>query len=97
MIDAAFAVLFATAFAWLFHVSVEAAESATTRYGHNVDSGALEFAFASLYLGPMAVLFASASVAIWRGWRFGRALHWVAVLGAVAPIAYAAMGMITHW
>lgn len=91
-IDGALAALFAAGCAWMSYVSVAAARSATATYGRNVDSGALEFAAACLYLGPVAVLFAAASMAACRGWRFRRVLHWIAVLAAAAPLAWAVIG-----
>jgi hypothetical protein len=89
--DALLFALFATASAWMFRVSREQAAGAVRQYGYNVDSGALEYAAAVVYLLPLAVLFGAAAVAGAREWRLGRYLHWLAVVAAVCPIAYDAI------
>jgi len=97
VIDGALAAVFASGCAGMLYISEAAARSATATYGRNVDSGALEFATACLYFGPVAVLLTAASLAAYREWRFARILHWIAILGAAAPLAWAAIGSIARW
>jgi hypothetical protein len=85
-VDIALALLYAGVFAWLLHASHKAAADAVRRYGHNVDSGALEYVAAVLYFAPVALLFASAAVCLCRGWPIRWYAHWVAVAGAVVPL-----------
>jgi hypothetical protein len=89
--DALLAALFATASAWMLWVSRVQAASAVRRYGHNVDSGALEYAAVVLFLLPLAILFGAAAIAGAREWRVGRYVHWFAVACAVCPIVYGAI------
>lgn len=87
-VDAALAMLFAAACAWMSRASVEQAAMAVRQYGHNVDSGVFEHAIALVFLGPVALLFAVAALADARGWRLRRFIHWFAVLALVCPVAY---------
>jgi hypothetical protein len=86
--DAALAGFFAAACLWMFWVAKEQAASAVRQYGYNVDSGALQYAVAIVFLMPVTVLFGAAAIAGSRGWRLGRYVHWLAVIAAVCPIAY---------
>jgi hypothetical protein len=85
-VNIAIALLYAGVFAWLLHASHEAAADAVRRYGHNVDSGALEYIAAVLYFAPVALLFGSAAVCLWRGWRIRWYAAGVAIAGAVVPL-----------
>ena len=60
------------------------APDAVHRYGHNVDSGAIQWMLAVGCLGPLAFLFALASLALARNWRIGAYVHGLAVLAVVA-------------
>lgn len=84
-IDACVALLFAGLFAWAIHAANAAAEDAVRLYGHNTDSGALVYFGAVIYLAPVAVAFAVSSLSNFLRWRIKRVLHWIAVLGAIAP------------
>ncbi len=90
-VDAALGALFAMAGAWMYWRSGEAAAVAVRRYGHNLDSGAIEYAVVVVFLLPVALLFGVAAVAGARGWRLGRYLHWLAVVAAIVPFAYDAV------
>jgi hypothetical protein len=72
----------------LIHGSNGAAEDAVRRYGYNVDSGAIEWMMGILWAAPLALLFAIASLTLWRGWRIARYVHWLAV-AAVAALPFA--------
>src|SRR5262245_56758613 len=85
-VDIAVAVLYAGVFECLLHASSEVAADAVGRYGHNVDSGALEFIAAIFYFAPVTFLLASAALCLWRGWRVRCYVHWIAVAGAVVPL-----------
>lgn len=76
----------------MFWVSRAQAAGAVRQYGHNVDSGALEYAAVVVFLLPVAALFGAAAIAGARDWRLGRYVHWIAVVAAVFPIAYGAIG-----
>jgi hypothetical protein len=95
-VDAALCTLFALAGAWMSWVARAAAADAVRRYGHNVDSGVLEYAAAVFFLLPVALLFAAAAIAGARGWRLGRGMHWLAVAAAVAPIACAIVAAVSR-
>jgi hypothetical protein len=95
-IDIALALLYAAVFAWLLHASDEAAADAVRRYGRNVDSGALEFIAAIVYFAPVGVLFTSAAVCLWRGWRIRWYIHWIAVAGAVLPLLIPGVAFVTR-
>jgi hypothetical protein len=86
--DAALSALFVAACAWMFWASKQQAAAAVRQYGYNVDSGALQYAVAIVFLMPVAVLFGAAAFAGAREWRLGRYVHWIAVFAAVGPIAY---------
>ena len=90
-IDVAVAVVFATLFVWSIYAANEAAADAVRRYGHNVDSGALQIAAAIVYFAPVAFLFALASLSILRSWRIGRTIHWLAISYAIVPLGLAAV------
>jgi Na+/H+-dicarboxylate symporter len=81
--DTIVAILFAFLFAWFIYVANEAAAEAVRRYGRNVDSGALAWAAAVIYFGPVALLFAIAATALKQGWRIRWIAHWFAILAAV--------------
>lgn len=95
--DAALAALFAAACAWMLWVSKEQAVAAVREYGYNVDSGALQFAAAVVFLLPVAALFSTAAIAGARGWRVSRYMHWFAVVAAVCPIAYEVFVTVSRW
>jgi hypothetical protein len=80
----------------LLWLSNEAAADAVRRYGHNVDSGALEFVAAVLYLAPVALLFSSAAITLWRGWRIRWYAHWFAVAVAVVPLLIPGVAFIAR-
>ncbi len=94
--DAALAGLFAAACLWMFWVAKEQAASAVRQYGYNVDSGALQYAVAIVFLMPITVLFGAAAIAGSRGWRLGRYVHWLAVAAAVCPIAYEVIASVSR-
>jgi hypothetical protein len=70
----------------LFNASSLAAAAAIHDYGHNVDSGAIEFMVAGIYCAPVAGAFGVAAAALYRDWRIKWYLHWLAVLFAVVPM-----------
>jgi len=90
-IDAIAGTLFGMGCIWFVVLSRWEAQDAAARYGHNVDSGVLELAFALLYLGPGAMLFSVAAVAVRRRWRFAQALHWLSFVFASVPVVAAAV------
>jgi hypothetical protein len=85
LLDSMGAALFGCGGVWLMQAGSWQAQQAVASYGHNVDSGALEWAVALFYLGPASLLFALASVAGWRGWRIVRAARWIAIGFALLP------------
>ena len=87
-IDAVFSCVFVLLVVLLIYLANQAAADAIRRYGHNVDSGALAYFVAIVYLAPVAVLFAFASCALFLGWVIRWYVHWFAVLCAVAPIIF---------
>ena len=95
-IDTALAFVFTGVFAWLLHASHEAAADAVRRYGHNVDSGALAAIAAVIYFAPVALLFGSAAVCLWRGSRIRWYVHWLAVAGAVVPLCISGVALVTR-
>ena len=68
-VDGGLALMGAALRGWLVRVSNEAAADAVRRYGHNVDSGALEWIAAVVYCFLVALLFSLAAVSLWRGLR----------------------------
>jgi hypothetical protein len=68
-IEAGFAALCAAVTAVLVTSSFRAARWAERTYGHNVDSGAIEWMMAILFFAPAAVLLAVAALSLWRRWR----------------------------
>jgi hypothetical protein len=87
-VDAGLAGLFAAACLWMFWSAREQAQAAVRQYGHNVDSGAIQYAVAVVFLLPVTALFGAAAIAGLRGWRVGRYVHWLAIAAAACPIAY---------
>lgn len=73
--DWALALLLAAGGAWQIWVANEQAAAAVREYGYNVDSGALNYAFAVAFLLPVAALFGVAAVVGARGWRLARFVH----------------------
>lgn len=80
--------LFAPVCAWIFWVSKRQAAVAVRQHGYNVDSSALQYVVAIVFLMPVAVLFGTAAIAGAREWCLDRYVHWIAVFAAVGPIAY---------
>ncbi|MEC5388316.1 hypothetical protein VVD49_21465 [Uliginosibacterium sp. H3] len=95
-IDASVSVLFAGLFAWAIYAANEAAADAVRHYGYNVDSGALVYIGAVIYLAPVACAFALASFSCFLRWRIKRFLHWLAVLGAIAPPLLSTAYVLAH-
>jgi hypothetical protein len=95
-LDGGLALICAALCGWLVRVSNEAAAEAIRRYGHNVDSGALEWIAAVVYCAPVALLFSLAAVSLWRGWRIRWYAHWVAVAGAVVPLLVPGIAFIAR-
>jgi len=95
-IDIALAFLYTVVFAWLLRASYEAAADAVRRYGHNVDSGALESIAAVIYFAPVALLFGLAAACLWQGWRIRWYVHWIAVAGAVVPLFISGVALVTR-
>ena len=93
-VDGGLAVIYAALFGGLIRASNEAAADAIRRYGHNIDSGALELIGAVVYLAPVGLLFGLAAVSLWRGWHIRWYTHWFAVAGAVVPFFLAAIAFI---
>ncbi len=83
-IDLWAAACFAALSLLLIYAGNRAAADEVQRYGHNVDSGALEWMVAVLYAAPLALLFGFASLALARRWRIGRSAHWLAVAAVAA-------------
>jgi cell division protein FtsW (lipid II flippase) len=83
-IDLVVAICLAALSLLLIYAADRAAADAVRRYGHNVDSGALEWMAAVLYVAPLALLFGFASLALSRRWWIGRFAHWLAVAAVVA-------------
>jgi len=96
-VDAVAAVIFTALFGWSVHASHQAAEDAIQRYGHNVDSGAVQAMVGTCYFAPLAILFVLAAVLQWRGWRIGRYVHYFAFTCFVAPFALILFGAIRGW
>jgi len=92
--DGGLALLCVTLFGWLVRASNEAAADAVRRYGHNVDSGALEWIAAFVYCVPVALLFSLAAFSLWRGWRIRWYAHWFAVAGGVLPLLLTGIAFI---
>ena len=82
------ALLFLAAFGWCLYISQRAAEYAVRTYGHNIDSGAIEFLIGIFFFLPAALLFTLAGTSFWRGWR----VRWI--LQAVA-IAWLFLAFVT--
>ena len=82
-IDFWFAVGLAVLSLLLIYAGNRAAADAVRRYGYNVDSGALEWMVAIVYLAPLALLFGFASLALSRRWWIGKYAHWLAVAAVV--------------
>jgi hypothetical protein len=68
---------------WLVIEANAAAADAAHRYGHNVDSGALEFFVAIVYCVPAALLLAVAALSLWRQWRLRLLAQIAAILWVV--------------
>jgi uncharacterized membrane protein len=68
---------------WSFHESALERQEAIQRYGHTVDAGAYVALIGMLFLLPMGLLFLTAGIGLWRGWRIARFLHWLAVIASV--------------
>jgi hypothetical protein len=96
LVDGSIAFIYGTLCAWLMWVSNQEAADAVRRYGHNVDSGALELIAAVVYFVPVALLFSSAAVSLWRGWRIRWYAHWFAVAGAVVPLLVPGIAFIAR-
>jgi hypothetical protein len=75
---------------WYLYASKEAATRAVRLYGHNVDAGAIEGITAICYFIPNAVLFASASLSVWRRWPIRWVVQAVAAVGLLGPILWVA-------
>lgn len=86
LLDAMGAALFGCGCIWLMLAGRWQVQQAVAAYGHNVDSGVLEWAVALIYLGPASLLFALASVAGWRSWRIVRPARWIANAFALSPL-----------
>ena len=87
--DAVVALVFIALFCWSVFASYQAAADAVRRYGHNVDSGAVQEMVGVFYFAPVATLFALAALVQWRNWRAGRYVHHFAFAYLVAPPALA--------
>ena len=72
--------------AWLFRLSSQAAADAVARYGRNVDSGALEYAVASIYFLPAGCLFLVAALVQRTDWRLRRLPGYIAWAFVVSPV-----------
>jgi cell division protein FtsW (lipid II flippase) len=83
-IDLGVAICLAALSLFLIYAADSAAADAVRKYGRNVDSGALEWMAAVLYVAPLALLFGFASLALWRQWRIARYAHWLAIAALVA-------------
>lgn len=83
-IDTGAAIFLAILAGWLIDISNRAADEAVRLYGYNVDSGALTYIAAIIYVLPAAVLFGLAALSLFRGWRLGKFLHWLAIAWLVA-------------
>jgi uncharacterized membrane protein len=94
-IDIVLAFVYAGVFVWLLHASQEAAAGAIRRYGRNMDSGALEYIAAVIYFAPVALLFGSAAICLWRRWRIRWYVHWIAVAGALVPLLMPGVALVT--
>ena len=86
---AAGAALFVAGFFWSQYAARVAAEEAIREYGHNVDSGAYLVIIGTLYFLPSAVIFALASIAMFRAWRFRPAYHLIAWAWVASPFLFA--------
>jgi hypothetical protein len=71
---------------WLILSSIRAAQWAERTYGHNVDSGALEWGVAIFVLAPLTLALALASWSLWRRWRARWWLQGGVVLVCVAAL-----------
>ena len=93
-VDALASAFFALLFFAMLRIARLAAEEAVRLYGRNVDSGALESAVAVFYCVPAALALAVASLAVFRGWRFHKALHWLAWAWAALPLMFVAIDVL---
>ena len=62
------------------------AADAVSRYGHNVDSGAVERILAILYCAPNALMLTVTGIAMHRQWRVRWWLQGFAILAVVCPV-----------
>jgi hypothetical protein len=88
------AALFAAGFFWARHAAQVAAEEAIREYGHNVDSGAYLAVIGALYFLPAAFIFAVASVAMFRAWRFRPAFHFAAWAWVASPFVLVLVSLL---
>ncbi|GAB3091391.1 hypothetical protein GCM10027159_05110 [Lysobacter terrae] len=86
--------LFAVGVFWARHAATAAAEEAVREYGRNVDSGVLLSIIARWYFAPAAIIFAIASIAMFRAWRFRPAFHFVAWAWAALPFLLALASLL---
>ena len=89
-IDAAVALLFAFLCAWSIYVANAAAAEAVRLYGRNVDSGAMLYAAAVIYMAPAALGFGLASLSMFLAFRFRWVVQGLAVALAAVPVLFLA-------
>ena len=87
-IDAAVALLFALLFARSIYAANAAAAEAVRLYGRNVDSGALLYAAAVVYMAPAAFGFGLASLSMFLTFRFRWVVHGLPVALAAGPALF---------
>ena len=94
--DAVVGLLFAISIPFGFWYTQYLVKNTIATYGRNVDTGAYFPQFAFLYLLPGAVLFFSASVAIFKKWQFRKAIHYTAFAWLIVPATLALVSALLH-
>lgn len=84
------ALMIAVGVAWIWTAQQGALESGMER-GHGRDTYGLAILAASIYFPPAALLFGAASWAAFCDKPFHKALHWAAIIWALAPLAWIAV------
>jgi len=94
--DAAIGLLFALYIPFGFWYTQYLVKQTIATYGRNVDTGAYFPQFAFVYLLPAAVLFFTASFAIFNKWQFRKVIHYTALAWVIVPTTLALVSALLH-